>query len=791
VLSNRFALLRRIAWCCLALVAAPPADAQSLTYLVGGDGASCDFAGIQAAIDAAQNHPGPDIIRVAMSANFSAQALRVGAQDLEIIGGFANCASVAPSLGANTTISGTGGAVDSVIVITGVGERTLRNLTVSGGDDTGSSVGGGIDFAGDGVLVLNHVILSQNSAGYGGGINFRGTGSGARAVLALDGDVVVQNNVAINSGGGIRVEGNARLFMIGAGSTVTGNEARGVISGSGYGGGIQIVPPAVAEIGSPGAGNIGAVAFNQAKYGGGIAVSARDDGGSVGYALLYTIDPLRPVRVHNNIASVAGGGVYLSVNNDFIPLRSEVTFLCAYEFRIDHNQALDGAGIYLGSQNNGSVPVGAEVALNSAEPKCDVPGLPPSPFARQCAGGVACNRIDGNEVRLANGQPGTGAVVFLGEDARLVAKRTSWLANSGLDLVRADVVFDTAFGQRMQLTDCLIADNQIGRRLIQADRDAAIAGCTVAGNTVGATSLFALSGPLDIRHTILWQPGKGALAQGHGAIGGGYVLGNDVSELGLGGTAISTDPRFIDSAAGDYRLQAASPAVDYAPAVAGNDIDLDALQRDRDIPVHVDKFGTRDLGAYERATALPLVLNGNFDFNVSHWFEATPAISARDPNEDATHLGTLGAMSFDWLNGPVLIGAPRIVSRQQCVYLPGPGNYRLNGSARTTGSNAINVQTALLHWELRRDGGSSCNGGAFTNEGDLPLATGTAWARPAQPTTITVLPGGWTPNSSITVSMVMRFNGISVPQGMHGWFDDVTLDVDGASVDGLFGDGFE
>ena len=70
-------------------------------------------------------------------------------------------------------------------------------------------------------------------------------------------------------------------------------------------------------------------------------------------------------------------------------------------------------------------------------------------------------------------------------------------------------------------------------------------------------------------------------------------------------TARASGPRFIDPAGGDYRLQAASIAVDFAEPVTGDDRDLDGLARDQDLPFKPNRQGPRDLGAYERGAPLP------------------------------------------------------------------------------------------------------------------------------------------------------------------------------------------
>lgn len=763
----------------LALTAAPAADAA--TFLVGGD--DCDFATIQPAIDAAAANAGFDTIRVAMNAPYTAQALRMDAQDVEIVGGFAACASATPTPGAKTTISGAGGAADSVLVILGSGERLLRNLAITGGDETDGGTGGGIDFQGSGALTLRGVVVGQNRAGFGGGISFEALGAGA--ALSFANDVVVQNNLAAGSGGGIRISGDARLFMIAPDSTVTGNEALGNVADSGYGGGIQVVAPARALIGSPGFGNIGAVAFNRAKFGGGIAVTARDDGDSDGTsAVLFTTDPLRPVRVHGNVASIAGGGAYLSENNDIDS--TEETALCAYEFRIDDNRAPEGAAFFLDTDNALTVRAGAAARLNVSDTfRCGGVGAPPDPAARACATGVACNSIDGNVVQQANGQPATGAVVRLKENATIEGRRIAFTGNSGNDLMLVSANAEGPVPFHVDIRDCLVAGNQLTARLIAADT-ALIDSCTMAGNSL-ALSTLSITARAEIRNSIVWQPGFATLAPAPAVLAGSMLLSNDL--VGLPG-ATDAPPRFIDPPRGDFRLRAASPAVDFAPPVAGDDRDLDGLPHDQDLPIAANLFGTRDLGAYERPTLLPLELNGTFEGDLNQWLEATPGITRFDPAENVSGGAGSGALELDYVNSPVVLA--RVAGRMQCVHLPGPGTYRLNGFARTSGSlPPVNVQSARLQWEFRRIGTEACSSGPADRSGDHVITSGSSFVQPASGAVIAVAPGEWTPTSSIAIATVVQSTGTTASPRLHAWFDGIRLVVDTAPPPLEFSDGFE
>jgi hypothetical protein len=763
----------------LALLCSIAASAaHSATFLVGSD--ACDFSNIQDALNAAASSPGPDTVRIAMNATYSAQALKIDNQELTITGGYANCASAAPTPGARTTISGLGGAADSVIeVLTSTaGSLRFENLLIRDGDEGGNSGGGGIDFQSQGTLTLNNVIVANNRSGYGGGIYFEG--ANGPSTLTFGPDTVIQNNIAENSGGGVRVSGNALFNMLRERTTVTNNEALGQANDTGYGGGVQIVPPARAEIASPGFVNSGAISNNRAKYGGGLALTARDDGDQFGSAMLYSVDPLHPVRVDHNLASVAGGGVYLNKNRDFSVIES--TFLCAYEFRIDHNQAPDGAALYLGSDSSLGMDSGALIDLNVADSqtafRCGVTAMPPRPSAVFCSPGVACNSLDANVVAHANGQAADGAILEADEGTTLRINRTAFLDNSGSDAIH------TLTASALDLSNVLIADNVLTARAIASDARVNFRNLTITGNVLGFSDVMSLTNNILLRDSVIWQPGKQSLGSSHGTLDGSHVLTNDPASLPIPNVA-NFDPRFIDPGRGDYRLRAASPAVDVTTPEFSDARDLDGLSRHVELPM-INGFGPRDLGAYERQALLPLVLNANFNTDTAHWFNVTAGVSAFDTTENAPGSPPGGSMNFNWENTPVVQG--RVVSRAQCIHLPLPGTYRLNGAARTTGGTAVAGQAARLHWALRHDGTEACTTGPIDAEGDLTITGGTAWTRAATPATITIAPGDFTRNSSITVELVMVATGVAFPPGMHGWFDDITLVLD---LDELFSNGFE
>jgi len=143
------------------------AHAQPATFLVGSDPV-CDFTTVQAAVNAAATHPGPDFIHIAKNQSYNAQGIDIGAQDLDIIGGFDDCSAPAPA--SSTVLNGAGGSADSVFEVRGGGTRRFIRLGIANGDETDGDDGGGIDVKGSGVVELTQVTIAGGRAGRGGGL---------------------------------------------------------------------------------------------------------------------------------------------------------------------------------------------------------------------------------------------------------------------------------------------------------------------------------------------------------------------------------------------------------------------------------------------------------------------------------------------------------------------------------------------------------------------------------------------------------------------------------------------
>ena len=756
-------------------LAAAALPAHATIYSVGSD-AGCTHTTIQAAINAAAANPGSDTLRLA-TGTFVQQALAIDSQALSIVGGFETCTSSAPS--GITELNGAGGSATSVVTITGsTGAVSLSRLKISGGDETGSGDGGGLDVSGPVQVTLADVEISGNTARDGGGIAIRNS-----AALTLGSNVTVANNTATGSGGGISVD-FAALKAEADGILIAFNHAP-----NGYGGGIYVSYSRNVDIGSPGGLGLPVIYFNDAEYGGGLALRAGTLSATPALVRLYSTDPTRPVRISANSATGTGGGVYLRPYSN-VDLNNATATLCASDFRIDDNDAVQGSAIYADSDYSLANDLrSTEVYLNAPS---DCAGIAPRPAsARTCIGQPDCNLIDGNYAS-GDGPGANGATILLQNAGYLDARNVALRDNVGGHVIRAFGDADSGTGRRaaVLLRGCLIADNPLSLEALRFEGDRVsglLQHCTVAGNTTGGAALLRFSSSsetaLTLSRSILWQPGialRAGTVPGTSSIDS--VLASELASLPGATDAIVADPRFIG--ASDYRPRAASPAVDFANGPNGTD--LSGLPRNRDLDPKPNVLGSTDLGAWERQTLLPLVLNADFDTDTGMWTAVTPGVASWDPGQNAVGAASSGAAKVTQAGTPNL---QRVYGYRQCVHVPGPGLYALNGWGRAGAGGTGNRDYVYLNWEYRSDGGEPCTSGIVDASGDHFLSNSSNWTHPTNPTLIDVPVSEWTVFSSITVTMVVVEFGITSPPTTIGWIDGVTLEpvVD----DTIFRDGFE
>jgi len=554
----------------LALLAATPsAFAIKIAYTVGGDGPGiCDAANIPAAIALAKANP-PHVVHVTRSTAYSAQAITIDSQDLLIVGGFTSCSDFSePSV--HTTISGAGNGGQSVFTVTGISHVTLSHLTIS--DAPSPLKGGGINVLGAGSLDLADVTVSNNQATSGGGIYV--STSGGDETLTLNDNVLIQDNSAgsFGDGGGIYLAGTAHLLMSGSGTQVSTNHAD-----SGFGGGIYAIGPAQADIGAPGIGTHGAIYNNTADSGAGIFIEGGGSAGLAASVTLFTTDPAHPVFLDSNVSF--GSGSALFVNTNGAP-----AIACLFDVRISGNSApigsvLSSSGQVYMNTNPGGVCNSAALAA-----------------AVRCTPGPGCNEISGNTD--SNPQQGVGLISTNGGTLQMDRVIFRGL-NTSVHAIASD-------GQSMPLvSNCLISGNHFSQELIDVTgSDFTLDGCTVANNTVDSHFLFKVETG-NAHHFVLTNSIIAEAANyktfnnagGDGILEAHYDLLSDTSTVSQGDHFFYADPQFLDA---DYHLQPTSPAIDFAPAAGGVDVDGNP----RDVVVY-DDITPRDIGAQEYQIGVP------------------------------------------------------------------------------------------------------------------------------------------------------------------------------------------
>lgn len=751
----------------LLLFAAAAARAQSpVTFLVGADEA-CDYATIQQAVDAAATIPGPDFIHVARNGVYGAQAIKIGGQDLEIIGGFDTCADATAEGG--TTLSGAGGAADSVVQIRGGGLRRLRNLVITDGDEANDSYGGGIDYQGTGAVELVNVAVIGNRAGYGGGISV--DNSGGRAILELKAPTVVNGNTAANDGGGIHLRGSSDLYMIEDQTMVGGNHAP-----NGQGGGIFVQGPAIARIASPGYGGAGAISGNDARDGGGMALRAnRNDSVEASFT---AIDVARPVRVEGNSASGRGGAFYAS-GYSTAPMGSSFARLSLDKFAIEANSAPYGAVLYLDSDSD---LFGLEFG-SSASLGYNVPG------SARCDPGIACNLVRGNVATAPD-----GGTFHVDSSSQVTVTRATVVGNAGANLVRLVGESGDTDDSTADFVDSVIADNVATEQLLRGtgpiDR-IRLEQVTVANNAIGAQHVIGFAGSngkLRIVNSIVSQPGRLTLQHPGGPsdpdVEAGKVIATDVSTLPTGDAVVEAPARFVDPANGDYRLRAGSPAVDFAPPVAGDQRDLVDYPRDQDYGLHPDFLGTRDLGALEHQSQGNLVLNDRFASDLRIWRNLDPDWTRWSSLSDDAGSGSLE------INVPGLSGLASFTGASQCIHLPGPGTYTLDGRGYAGALNPQFLDRLSIEWVLRGNS-DACQGPALS-QGELGIRAGTGWKSPLASAQFAISPTDWNLNSTVELRLTVRQNPNNpAVNALFGRFDGLSLTGSSSFADELLADGFE
>lgn len=621
--------------------------------------------------------------------------------------------------------------------------------------------GGGI-YVDRGNLILRNTTIQYNHADFGGGI-YLGDNSGTAATFDLEDNVLVANNVADSDGGGIFLR-NANLNMNFGGSMLFGNTAD-----NGYGGGLLVFSDyssSIAEISSIGVGTLGAIYGNSARFGGGVAI--------LGEESASTQASVAELRMHastirGNNARTYGGAIYarsIEATGSTLGVASAARL---YDVAIADNIAPYGAAVYLDSQVQGSgSAAGARLEIDDAD--------------QSCTG--YCSRITGN----AGPSPNNPSPIIMSVEGIVQMGSNSTLDGAGTLVSGNTGAFIGGFNDcQFHINNVQVTDNVSPAPIIGgACQLIEVNDVTLAGNSINNANVIEVNSDFIMTRSIVWQPDKTTIGAGTGGRSFDEVVtGESASVIATGALRVlQGDPWFIDPAHGDYGLQAASPAVDYAVAINGDDRDALGQSRDVNLPIKANTFGPRDVGALERQTLAPLVLDADFDFSdLRLW-------TRFNGDWDGTQSVTGASGSGSWKFSASNLSQTRVTLGEQCVHLPGPGFYRLSGWGKRGGTTMAQRDYAILGWEFRRNGSANCNGGAADRYGELFLGSSSSWTQATQPATIEVGPQDWTTTSSIAVRLIAQDGGVTSPPAIAAWFDGITMDVVSLS-DRIFANGFE
>ncbi|HSE13095.1 MAG TPA: hypothetical protein VLB69_10720, partial [Rudaea sp.] len=361
------------------------------------------------------------------------------------------------------------------------------------------------------------------------------------------------------------------------------------------GGGLAIVGPARADLGSGGYEGLPAVYFNNAGNGGGVAVT--DVGSGEPVLRVFAKDSAHPTAIDSNTATTSGGGIFMSGHAD----------TCLFALHMADNIAENGAAIYYDAQLPGTAQYATDsgIYINGGSPSrlgadCGPELVSDLGGSKDCrAYDPLCNTFLANATQHADATPAPGGVVTM-QGGEIVANRfrvRNSVAGYAMYLVGSGAVSVS----RCELTDNLASTNLV----VGSGQLPSFHSCTIANNSIGNLFVFdfGFAVSVDLAYDIVDQPGKDTLYWGKhygGSLSVDYVLTNSLAGLPQNDPSdIQGLPTFVDAANGDYHLApVAQVALDFGGGAGTTD--LDGNLPFADLPTIPNYLGPADLGAYER-----------------------------------------------------------------------------------------------------------------------------------------------------------------------------------------------
>ncbi len=294
-----------------------------------------------------------------------------------------------------------------------------------------------------------------------------------------------------------------------------------------------------------------------------------------------------------------------------------------FDVRIEGNVATHGGGVAL----IGGESAPASLCLGRArdpESCFDHGGAPPS-GAVPCDVLFACNAVMDN---VANGNIGGSAILRYATSGTgpvpVLMSGTRLERNTGRSVV-GSLGASVTPGGTLALRDTQIAFNIAGNALVdgvppglpgvppEASHQLGaveIERCTVAENQVGASYVIATRSNLTLTERIVYQPGTTVHAGNASGVFARHVLANEIATLPVRPDIVAGDPMLLSSGEDELRPAASSIALDFSNYPADG-LDLTGAARGQDLPEVPNRFGPRDLGAFEQRA--PPIFSHDFE----------------------------------------------------------------------------------------------------------------------------------------------------------------------------------
>ncbi|QKK03773.1 MAG: hypothetical protein HND55_14525 [Pseudomonadota bacterium] len=522
---------------------------------------TCTYTSIQDALD-----DGDTEIRILDNQDFVENVTISGSRSLR--GGFSSCLAAAlnQQLGSNATIDGSGSNLLPTVFVTtsSTASVTLENLTIIGGSvgvhtggmdgaltvrdsligsNSGFSYGGGISVGNPGdllqVIIRNSSII-ENQSDYGGGIYC----ASANGLIRLESGAIADNFGAVD-GGGVYLD-NGCAFSSYAGSRFDDVLYSGILRNmtAGDGGGIYAAGGATVNIN----GHFGPYQLwgNNTDPATVAENSAGSDGGGIYAVGSETQVELLDALVRDNTADNRGGGAYVGSTASLTADLSGDTCWDGWRCSQWLDNSADGGGAHYGGHL--AAYDGASVQLS--------------------------------RTHMGGGRAALGTALYASGLFTQLALDGSFLTGNGLASPGNDENY------------------VIG---VNAGASAELKHVTVSGNQSSAAALGAngTTSELTIRNSIVWHPTLPVLAATNSPVTTfDCVVVNENGSTGAGGVEVA-NPAFRNTVAGDYRLGAGSPAIDFCAGSDATASDVEHHSRGIDEPGSSNGAGLFDAGADE------------------------------------------------------------------------------------------------------------------------------------------------------------------------------------------------